>query len=121
MKTEGPPGGAATGGRTPQPDDDLVLCRCEEITQGEIRDALATGMTSVSAVKRATRAGMGLCQGQTCGRLVAGLLAREGVTPRQDIQPMTARPPVRPTPMGVLANDQPATHGAHLPDDAEDA
>ncbi|QJT08686.1 (2Fe-2S)-binding protein [Oceanidesulfovibrio marinus] len=94
-------------GRKAHADDDLVLCRCEEVTKGEIRDALAAGITTVSGVKRATRAGMGLCQGQTCGRLVAGMVAREadGPVDPATMEPVTARPPVRPTPMGVLAND----------------
>jgi NAD(P)H-nitrite reductase large subunit len=91
--------------REVRPDDDLVICRCEEVTKGEIREALAAGMASVSGVKRATRAGMGLCQGQTCGRLVAGLVARETGQAPADVEPMTARPPVRPIPMDVLAKD----------------
>lgn len=95
-------------GREARSDDDLVLCRCEEVTKGEIRDALASGISTVSGVKRVTRAGMGLCQGQTCGRLVAGMMAREAGAPADPakLEPVTARPPVRPTPMGVLANDR---------------
>ncbi|MBI5605442.1 MAG: (2Fe-2S)-binding protein [Deltaproteobacteria bacterium] len=84
-------------------DDDLVICRCEEITKGEIKEAIRNGLKTVSGIKRITRAGMGLCQGQTCERLVTQILARElGQTPAA-LEPMTARAPVRPLPLSVLA------------------
>lgn len=85
-------------------DDDLVICRCEEITRGEIKDAIRNGMTSLSGIKRVTRAGMGLCQGQTCQELVMRLLAEElGVKPHE-LEPITARGPVRPLRLDVFAN-----------------
>ncbi len=52
------------------PDDDLLVCRCEEITKGEIRRAIHQGMFTIEELRRYLRCGMGLCQGQTCGRLV---------------------------------------------------
>ncbi|HBN80615.1 MAG TPA: hypothetical protein DD433_04460, partial [Ruminococcaceae bacterium] len=55
------------GAFVPQQDDDLIICRCEEITKGEIRRAVHEGMWTLTEVKRFLRAGMGLCQGQTCG------------------------------------------------------
>lgn len=85
-------------------DDDLVICRCEEITRGEIKDAIRNGMTSLSGIKRVTRAGMGLCQGQTCQELVMRLLAEElGLKPHE-LEPITARGPVRPLRLDVFAN-----------------
>ena len=64
------------GAFVPQQDDDLIICRCEEITKGEIRRAVHEGMWTLTEVKRFLRAGMGLCQGQTCGRLVKGIVAK---------------------------------------------
>jgi bacterioferritin-associated ferredoxin len=84
-------------------DDDLILCRCEEITRGEIKKAIRNGMQTVSGVKRITRAGMGLCQGQTCERLVTQILAQELGRAPAELEPMTARAPVRPLPLAVLA------------------
>jgi NAD(P)H-nitrite reductase large subunit len=84
-------------------DDDTVVCRCEELTAGEIRAAIRLGLTTVTEVRRFTRAGMGLCQGKTCGRLVAQLLAQELGLPLAQLLPATARPPVRPTEMATLA------------------
>lgn len=85
----------------PAPDDDLIICRCEEITKGEIRKAVHAGMWTLTEIKRYTRAGMGLCQGQTCERLVRGIVAREmGVSP-SSLEPVTARTPNRPVEISV--------------------
>lgn len=85
-------------------DDDLIICRCEEITRGEIKEVIRNGIRTMNGIKRITRAGMGLCQGQTCQNLVARILAEElGLSPA-DIDPTTARGPVRPLPLAVFAN-----------------
>jgi len=84
--------------------DDLVICRCEEITRGEIKDAIRNGIQTLNGVKRITRAGMGLCQGQTCQQLVARILAEELGLSAADIDPTTARGPVRPLRLAVFAN-----------------
>ncbi len=84
-------------------DDDLVICRCEEITRGQIKEAIRNGMQTVSGIKRITRAGMGLCQGQTCERLVTQILAQELGRSPAELEPMTARAPVRPLPLSVFA------------------
>jgi bacterioferritin-associated ferredoxin len=85
--------------------DDLIICRCEEITRGEIKAAIRNGMQTLNGIKRVTRAGMGLCQGQTCQRLVAQILSQElGIKPAE-IDPTTARGPVRPLRLGVFANN----------------
>jgi bacterioferritin-associated ferredoxin len=85
-------------------DDDLVICRCEEITRGEIKEAIRNGMRTLNGVKRITRAGMGLCQGQTCQRLVAQILTEELHLSAAEIDPTTARGPVRPLRLEVFAN-----------------
>jgi len=85
-------------------DDRVIVCRCEEITAGEIRSAVRVEhATTVTEVKRRCRAGMGLCQGRTCERLVNRILSAEsGITPDQQ-KGTTSRPPVRPTTFGELA------------------
>lgn len=89
----------------PQPDDDLIICRCEEVTKGEIRKAVHEGMFTMTEVRRYLRTGMGLCQGQTCGRLVKNIIAKElGVSP-VELEPATSRAPMRPTEMNILANE----------------
>jgi len=84
--------------------NDMVICRCEEITLGEIKDAIRDGFQTLNGIKRVTRAGMGLCQGQTCQRLVTRLLTEELGIAAADIDPTTARGPVRPLRLEVFAN-----------------
>ena len=84
-------------------DDDMLVCRCEEITVGEVREAIAQGAYDLVGVKRRTRAGMGLCQGRTCGQLVKQLLSQELRLNMKDTGDTSVRPPVRPTTFGDLA------------------
>ena len=84
-------------------DKNLIICRCEEITYGEILEAVRNGARDVDAVKRMTRAGMGLCQGKTCSRIITSIIARElGLEPAK-IKQLTRRAPVKPVPVHVLA------------------
>ncbi len=86
-------------------DDDMIICRCEEVTKGEIRRAVHAGMYTLTDIRRFLRTGMGLCQGQTCAKLVKGIVARElGVSP-SELEPATARAPMRPIEMKVMADD----------------
>jgi NAD(P)H-nitrite reductase large subunit len=83
--------------------DDTIVCRCEEITLGEVKAALAEGATDMKEVKRMTRAGMGNCQGRMCGPAIQEIIAREiGVSPDR-IGYLNPRPPVRPILLSVLA------------------
>ena len=89
----------------PAVDDDRIICRCEEITKGEIRRAVHDGMFTLTEIRRYLRTGMGLCQGQTCSRLVKGIVAKElGVSPA-DLEPATSRVPMRPIEMYIFANE----------------
>ena len=88
------------------PDDDMIICRCEEITKGEIRQAVHAGMFTLQEVRKFLRTGMGLCQGQTCGRLVKGVIAKElGINPNE-LESAVGRAPMRPIEMQVLANEE---------------
>ncbi len=89
----------------PGPDDDMIICRCEEITKGEIRKAIYEGMWTMTELRRYLRTGMGLCQGQTCAKLVKGILARELNVSPATIEPATSRAPMRPVEMRIFANE----------------
>jgi NAD(P)H-nitrite reductase large subunit len=85
--------------------EDLIICRCQEITRAEIEEGIRQNdLRTMQEVKRYTRAGMGLCQGKTCGRLVMGILALETNRAPREVMPDTIRPPVRAVPIRVLAN-----------------
>lgn len=87
--------------------DDVLICRCEEITAGQIRQAIREqGANSVTAVKRRVRAGMGLCQGKSCGRIITRMIAEElGMKP-EAIFPAVDRPPVRPVTFSEVGGKQ---------------
>ena len=87
-------------------DEDMIVCRCEEITLGEIKQAIREGARDVTGVKRRTRAGMGLCQGRTCEKLVQAILRQELGNSAQEISSGTPRPPVRPVTFGALGGGE---------------
>ena len=91
-------------------DDGMLVCRCEEVTKGEIRTAVHEGIFTIEELRRYLRSGMGLCQGQTCGKLVKGIVARElGVAP-SEVEPASSRAPMRPIEMEILAEDGGVAH-----------
>lgn len=73
---------------------DPIICRCEEIRLSEIVAAINMGDRTVEAIKRRTRSGMGLCQGKTCSRLIAGIIAKETGIVVGEQAPSSKRPPV---------------------------
>ncbi len=93
------------GPYVPEEDDDLLVCRCEEVTKGEIRKAVHGGITTIEELRRFLRCGMGLCQGQTCGTLTRRLVARELHVPQSEIDVATSRSPMRPLAMETAGND----------------
>jgi len=54
-----------------------MVCRCEQVTEGEIHDAIQRGADTLDGIKHLTRAGMGRCQGGYCGLPVMSLLAKQ--------------------------------------------
>ncbi len=80
----------------------VYVCRCEEVTEEEIRQAIAEGAATVTGVKRRTGACMGLCQGRTCRRLIVNMIARETGKNPAEIETATVRPPVRPLTIDAL-------------------
>jgi len=76
--------------------DDIIICRCNEVSIKEIIETIKKGARTVRDVKRRTRAGMGLCQGRTCGKIVARIIANELKIPIEQVEMDTQRIPVRP-------------------------
>lgn len=83
--------------------DDTIVCRCEEITAGHIRRELANGLASIAALKKATRAGMGRCQGRFC----AATIARLCPDAPDDWSFAAPRAPLRPVPAAPLMFEAP--------------
>lgn len=85
-------------------DRDVIVCRCEEVTVGEIEDAIGAGATDIQGVKRRTRAGMGACQGRSCETTISRILAQRLGVPLAMIRPDSARPPTLTVALGTLSN-----------------
>jgi glycine/D-amino acid oxidase-like deaminating enzyme len=97
---------------------DLVVCRCEAVTLGILREACSrSGARDVGTLKRLTRAGMGRCQGRYCGPVLRDLV---GAAPIEAALP-APQMPVRPVPLAALALEKPEWGGHRrvmLPDRA---
>ena len=77
-----------------------IVCRCEDVTLGDVEHTLAIGYRTVEEVKRYTGLGTGPCQGKECMLACALLCARAGAA---IVEPFTSRPPVGPIALGALA------------------
>lgn len=83
--------------------DDTILCRCEGITAGSVRETAAYGGAEANRVKSLGRAGMGRCQGRYCQLAAADLIAATGgLSHAGDVGRLRTQAPVRPTPVGAL-------------------
>ncbi len=90
------------------PTDSTMVCRCEEITAGEIRTVARLGCTGPNQAKAFTRCGMGPCQGRQCGSTVSEIIAEvQGVDVEQTGY-YRARPPLTPITLGQLARSRSA-------------
>ena len=83
--------------------DETLVCRCEEVTAGAIRQAAATGCLGLNQLKAYTRCGMGPCQGRMCASTAAEVLADARNVPVHEIEPLRTRFPTKPLTVGELA------------------
>jgi sarcosine oxidase, subunit alpha len=79
------------------------VCICEDVTEKDMKRALAEGFDSLELAKRYTTVTMGPCQGRLCHLPSIRLFARERETSEGSIGTTTARPPWKPVTLGVLA------------------
>jgi len=82
--------------------DEAIVCRCERVTAGEIRQMIRQGVRDINEIKAVTRAGMGACQAKTCTPLIHRLFREEGV-PESEIIDQPIRPLFMEVPLGVFA------------------
>ena len=73
--------------------DETIVCRCEEVTVGEVRRHIRPDSRDPNAVKSLTRIGMGLCQGHNCSQQVSAIFAQETGRPLIELPPLSPRPP----------------------------
>ncbi len=89
--------------------DSTIVCRCEKITAGAIRQAVRDGAHTVDEVKALTRCGMGACQGRICGLALAEIISTElGCTP-DTVGNFNVRPPLKSISLAELVDMEPLT------------
>ena len=81
-------------------DNAAIVCRCEEVTAGVLRTYFRMGHNTPAALKRATRAGMGRCQGRYCASVIARLCSNEV----DEFGLFAPRPPAKPVPIHALSD-----------------
>ena len=86
-----------------RPADDVIVCRCEEVTAGRIREAARQGAQGPNQAKSFLRAGMGPCQGRICGPVVTEILAGTLGRDPDTVGYYRIRPPLKPITIGELA------------------
>ncbi len=91
--------------------DETIICRCEEITLGQVRAGLADQPAHAGTLKRATRLGMGRCQGRYCAAVAARLVAGVTGAPITDHSHFAPRVPIKPVTIAAILAAQEALDG----------
>lgn len=89
--------------RLRRPADDIIVCRCEEVTAGEIRAIAAIGCQGPNQMKAFSRCGMGPCQGRWCGATVGELIAQVQERAVGDVGYYRIRAPIKPVTVDEIA------------------
>lgn len=85
------------------PSDDTIICRCEEVTAGDIRRMAGLGCLGPNQAKAFGRAGMGPCQGRYCGLSVTRILSDTNEITPDETGYYRIRPPLKPVTLGEIA------------------
>jgi NADPH-dependent 2,4-dienoyl-CoA reductase/sulfur reductase-like enzyme len=85
------------------PDDETMVCRCEEVTAGEIKKLVGLGCMGPNQAKAFSRCGMGPCQGRMCGSIVEQIISATGGRSMEQTGRYRSRPPVKPITLGQLS------------------
>lgn len=87
------------------PADEVMVCRCEEVTAGQLRQFVALGCTGPNQAKSFGRCGMGPCQGRMCGLTVTEVIAKARGVSAAEVGYYRIRPPIKPITLGELAGE----------------
>jgi NAD(P)H-nitrite reductase large subunit len=83
-----------------------IVCRCEDITEEDVLNAIDEGYTDLEELRKKLRLGMGPCQGRICIQLVMKILKEKtGKKVTKSYLP-TSRPPIIPVSLGTLSCDE---------------
>jgi NAD(P)H-nitrite reductase large subunit len=88
-------------------EDKTIICRCEDLTLGRLRQLIGAGYRSVDEIKRISRAGMGPCQGRTCQALIEREIAALTGVPVKEQSPPRYRQPSKPVTFSAILGGEP--------------
>lgn len=88
-----------------EPDDDTIVCRCEELSARDVRAHLSPGYVGPNQLKSYSRAGMGPCQGRQCGSTISSMISRHYAAPMSEVGLFNPRPPFKPVTVGDVASE----------------
>ena len=88
-----------------QADDHTVLCRCEGVTAGDLRQTADWSGPEANRAKSLGRVGMGRCQGRYCQLAGAEVIAAKAGMRTEDVGRLRSQAPVRPVPISALIQD----------------
>lgn len=77
-------------------EEDFFVCRCEEVSQSDILQAIEQGARTSQELKMKTRAGMGSCQGRVCRCLLESYVQEDEEKVLNELSKLTIHFPVRP-------------------------
>lgn len=83
-----------------------IVCRCEDITEEDVLQAIDEGYTDIEELRKKLRIGMGPCQGRVCIQLVKKILQHKTKKPIKIKSNPKSRPPLIPVSLGTLASDE---------------
>ncbi|WP_455825778.1 FAD-dependent oxidoreductase [Pseudomonas graminis] len=84
-----------------QASDELIVCRCEEVSVGDVRAVVDEGHWEINRVKAHCRVGMGRCQGRMCGLAAAEIVAERSGRGVENVGRLRGQAPIKPLPFGV--------------------
>jgi NADPH-dependent 2,4-dienoyl-CoA reductase/sulfur reductase-like enzyme len=87
------------------PKNETIVCRCEEVTAGELRKFVELGCVGPNQAKSFGRCGMGPCQGRMCGLTVTEVIADARRVSPAEVGYYRIRPPIKPLTLGELAGE----------------
>lgn len=85
------------------PADEVVVCRCEAVSAGQIRAAVADGSTGPNQTKAWLRCGMGPCQGRMCANTVTEIISAAREEDPGEVGQYRVRPPAKPVTLSEIA------------------
>ncbi|MFC3885799.1 (2Fe-2S)-binding protein [Bacillus songklensis] len=83
-------------------DNETIVCRCEEVSYGQLKEAIENGACTSQELKMATRAGMGMCQGRVCRFPLETMVFEQEEGMQSAASKLTVHSPVRPLPLSMV-------------------